>query len=216
MQPQMALFPEFPVTAGQKFLCLGDSITEARPGYVALLDASFQTLFPERQIKVINAGISGNKVTDLWARLDRDVIAAWPEWMTIMIGVNDVWHDFLSADHHGVPLAEYVRVYRQLLQKLRADLPATRIILITPTFIGEKPDSPENQQLTGYIQAVKDLAQEFSLPVIDMNARFWTVLQAGRAADASFHLTTDGVHPTLAGHMLLAVTILQALGVIVR
>ncbi|MBE3577182.1 MAG: SGNH/GDSL hydrolase family protein [Limnochordales bacterium] len=216
MQPQPALFPEFPVGAGQKFLCLGDSITEARPGYVSLLDAAFQALFPERQIRVINAGISGNKVTDLLARLDRDVIAARPDWMTIMIGVNDVWHDFLSADHHGLPLNEYVSVYRQLLRKLQAELPATRVILLTPTFIGEEPHTPENQRLAGYVRAVKELGEEFSLPVIDMNARFWAALQAGRTADASFHLTTDGVHPTLAGHMLLAITILQALGVTVK
>lgn len=210
---QTPLFSTFPVLPGQKFLCLGDSITEAHPGYVDLLEAAFQALYPEHNIEVINAGISGNRVVDLWKRLHRDVIDRLPSWITIYIGVNDVWHDFLP-NVHGVSLDEYIRVYDQILTTLQQRLAGAHLLLFTPTCIGESPDTPENQRLVNYVAAVHHLGEEHHLPVIDLNAIFWRTIQAGRATNPEYHLTMDGVHPTLTGHYLIAHTLLRALAAV--
>lgn len=209
-----AFFPELPLQPKARFVCLGDSITEAQPGYVSLLGAFVTAAYPERQVQFINAGVSGNRVIDLLPRLRRDVVDRKPDWVTIMIGVNDVWHDFLPA-LQGVPLDEFTRSYRQVITTLREQTGA-RLLLITPTCIGEDRENPENRRLAAYVQAVKDLGQESGLPVIDMNRRFWDVIAAGRAVNPEFSLTTDGVHPTLVGHMVIATTILAALASLAR
>ena len=82
----------FLIESGQTLVCLGDSITQAEPGYVSLMSALIAAKYPDRGIQIVNAGIGGHKAPDMRARLERDVLAHRPQWVTISVGINDVWH----------------------------------------------------------------------------------------------------------------------------
>ena len=95
----------FLIREGQTLLCLGDSLTQNDQGYCTMLAVLIAAAYPERQIRVVNAGIGGNKVPDLLARLDRDVLSRRPDWATVNVGINDVWHGL--GGKGGVSLPEY-------------------------------------------------------------------------------------------------------------
>src|SRR5690349_14079100 len=101
-----------PVQPGQTMLFLGDSITAATPGYLDVLHQVLSHSRPDLGLQLINAGIQGNTIRDLQARLDRDVLARRPDWVVICIGAND----YFSAARGlgGVPLAEFETRYRIL------------------------------------------------------------------------------------------------------
>src|SRR3954462_2992704 len=96
------------IQAGQKLVMIGDSITDcerARPvgeglfgavgkGYVAMVDAQLMNAFPERSIRVVNMGSSGNTVRDLAGRWQGDILDLRPDWLSVLIGINDVWRQF--------------------------------------------------------------------------------------------------------------------------
>ncbi len=97
----------FRIEQGETLVCLGDSITQSDPGYVSLLAELITARYPERGIRVINAGIGGHKAPDMLARLERDVFAHRPNWVTVNVGINDVWHGLDTGGTGGVPLAVY-------------------------------------------------------------------------------------------------------------
>lgn len=86
----------FVIGRNAKLVCLGDSITEAADGYVSVMRHLIAAGYPERNIQVLNAGIGGNKAPDMMKRLERDVISRKPDWVTINVGINDVWHGFFD------------------------------------------------------------------------------------------------------------------------
>jgi lysophospholipase L1-like esterase len=194
----------FLVGKNQKLICFGDSITEASEGYVAIMQSLVSAAYPDRQIEVINSGISGHKVTSLLERVDRDVIDKKPDWVTICIGINDVWHGV-----NGVPLAEYVPKLDELVAKiLKADI---RVVLVTTPVIGEDPENAENIKLRGYNLAINEVAKKYGLMVVPMNQKFIGSFLKGREANPDFKLTVDGVHPNHVGHTVMALTILKTL-----
>jgi len=95
----------FLIEPGQILVCLGDSITQASDGYVSVMAALIGAKYPERAVRVLNAGIGGHKAPDLLARLGRDVLAHRPDWVTVNVGINDVWHGLNGPG--GVPLDVY-------------------------------------------------------------------------------------------------------------
>ena len=122
------------VLAGKRrIVTVGDSITEAAKypgGYVWLLQRYLNALYPDRKIEIVNAGISGNKATDMQARFQKDAIDKKPDLVTINAGVNDVWHaffDFKNLQFHpqgnlaaGVPLADYIDKITQMVLAAKA------------------------------------------------------------------------------------------------
>lgn len=195
---------------------LGDSITAADPGYTRGFAALETALHPERALEYVYAGIGGNRVGDLLGRLDRDVLAHHPDWVTVSIGVNDVWH---RPSGGGTPAPAFREGYRELLERITSA--GCRPVVLTPTLIGEDPDGAQNQELEELVEIERELAARADVPVCDMAAAFVGAVRARQAAiprerwpvenGATRFWTTDGVHMNLAGNMLMACTMLRPL-----
>lgn len=195
----------------------GDSITDADRarlyvndlgrGYALMAAGWFAARYPERGVRFLNRGISGDRVVDLLARWDEDCLALRPDLLTILIGLNETWRAFDSGD--PTPLDAFERNYRELLTRTRDALPQTRLILMEPFLL---PISPALDawriDLDPKIQAVRRLAREFGALLIPLDGLF---AQAATRREAAFW-AEDGVHPTPAGHALIAQAWLRAVG----
>lgn len=199
----------FLLEQNRTLVCLGDSITQAADGYVSLMAALIAARYPDRAIRVVNAGIGGNKAPDMLARLERDVLAHRPDWVTVNVGINDVWHG-LEDSVLGVPLALYEPTVEQIVTRLQAA--GAQVVLATPTVIGEDIGAAPNQQLAQYVSALEQIAGRRGVRVAPTHADFLLTLRAGQAADPDFRMTTDGVHLNAVGNARMALTILETLG----
>jgi len=204
--PKLSALPErgFMLQKGDRLICLGDSITAAKDGYVDIVRNMITAAYPDRKIEVLNAGVSGNKVTEMLERVDSDVLARKPAWVTVSVGINDVWHG-----EKGVPLQEFFTKLDQLVGKLTTA--GVRVILFTTTVIGEDLSNESNVTLKKYKVVIQEVAKKYKASVVPMNAAFAAAIERGRKADPEFKLTTDGVHPNPVGHTLMALTLLKTL-----
>lgn len=194
-----------------RYLFQGDSITDAGrgdqgnpyalgSGYPRLLEVDLT--FERTDCEVLNCGISGNRVVDLLARWKKDCLNLKPDVLTILIGVNDVWHEL--GDHNGVRTELFEQVYRLLLQETQRALPDTRIILMG-AYVIHGPATDENWEtfdceVRARREVTKKLAEEFGLAFVDLQQAFDAALE--KAPEG--HWSPDGVHPTAAGHKLIA------------
>jgi lysophospholipase L1-like esterase len=216
------------VLAGKrKIVIVGDSITEGGKypgGYVWLLERYLSALYPAgKKIQIVNAGISGNKATDMQARFQKDAIDQKPDLVMINVGVNDVWHAFFNFPKNqffpqgnlptGVPLAEYRDKITQMV--LAAKAAGIRVVLLSPTPIGEILDGPENSRLQEYIAAMREIALQNQCLFIDLNGPCREVIGTYQkhAGNTLNLLAADGVHPNPSGYRIIAFTILRGLGV---
>ena len=193
----------------------GDSITDAGRnreapvrrkdalgfGYPLLLQAELGFENPEKYL-VINRGIGGHRIVDLYARVKKDVWNLKPDVLSILIGVNDVWHD-LSEDPNGVDIVRFEKVYRTLLEETLAVLPNLKIMLMEP-FVAQGVTTNANAehfaQVKDYAKVVKKLAEEYHLSFLPLQEKF-DELEA--KYDPSYW-TADGVHPTVMGAKMIA------------
>lgn len=203
-----------PPARGERIVFLGDSITQGgdRPGgYVTLVREAVATALPDQGVEVIGAGISGNKVPDLEKRLDRDVLARKPTTVVVYIGINDVWH---SQRGQGTPKDAFEKGLRSLVERIRGG--GARVILCTPSVIGEKPagENPLDQMLDEYSAVTRDVAADLKTGLLDLRKAFVAHVATANAAKAERGtLTTDGVHLNAAGNRFVADRMLEALGV---
>ncbi|WPZ16913.1 SGNH/GDSL hydrolase family protein [Geobacillus subterraneus] len=207
---------------GEKLLFIGDSITDcdrAKPegeglfgalgtGYVSYVNGLLQAVYPELGIRVVNKGISGNTVRDLKARWQEDVIAQKPGWVSIMIGINDVWrqYDLPFIKERHVYLDEYEETLRSLVIETKPLV--TGIILMTPFYIEGNEHDPMRRTMDQYGLVVRQIAEETNSVFVDTQAAFNEVLKTLYPAA----LAWDRVHPSVAGHMILARAFLKAIG----
>jgi len=198
----------FAIEQNQTLVCLGDSITENAAGYVSLMAALIGAKYPERAIKVVNAGIGGNKAPDMLARLGRDVLAHVPDWVIINVGINDVWHGLGGSG--GVSVEDYAAALDAMVVKTQ-QAGRAQVVLATPTIIGEGPDEPGNRLLEAYVLAMEGIAHRRGARLAPTHSDFLLTLRAGQAVDPKFSMTTDGVHMNQVGDARLALTILQTL-----
>lgn len=207
---------------GQRLIMIGDSITDvgrARPlgegrgealgkGYVSLVDAFLQSVYPERSIRVTNMGLSGNTIRDLKERWQTDVLDLNPDWLSIKIGINDVWRQFdmprITEKH--VYLEEYEQTYRELLEQTRPQLQG--LVLMTPYFLEINKEEPMRKMMDEYGEVVKRLAQEYDAMIVDTQAPFDEYLNY----HSPISLCWDRVHPNLTGHAILARAFLKEIG----
>ena len=199
-------------TGQSKLLFIGDSITDCGWredsekigfGYVRMIRDWLRAREPANSPVVINRGISGNKVPDLMARWQRDVIDLSPDVVSVMIGINDVWHGLSPATQPGVGIDQYITTYRQILMELRGRLPGCRLVLCEPTVISPPASKEGNAALRAYVSAVNQLAESF---VADGIVRLHDVFLRAESQRPDVDWTTDGVHPTSSGHALIART----------
>jgi lysophospholipase L1-like esterase len=197
----------------------GDSITDTQrhreialpnhshalgSGYVNHVAAHLLRRYPTSNLQIYNRGISGNRVVDLYARWRIDAININPTIISILIGVNDTWHHFRA--NNGVEVDRYAQIYRMLLEYTRQQLPLTRLVLCEPFVLpcgvveaGWQEEMAERQQV------VKSLAADFGAMFVPFQAQFDHVANTPLPQ----YWLVDGVHPTPAGHNLMAETWLQ-------
>ncbi len=194
-----------PFAQGETIAFLGDSITQggARPnGYVRLIDEALAKNHPGRGVKILYAGISGNRVPDLQKRLDRDVLSKKPTLVFIYIGINDVWH---SLRGRGTPADEYQAGLCDLIAKIRGA--GAKVVLATPSVIGEKLDgsNPLDKMLDDYAQISRKVARETGVTLCDLHRQFADYLKKNNSDNKERGvLTTDGVHLNAAGNRFVA------------
>ena len=190
----------------KKIIFFGDSITEqgAKPGgYVDLIS---KTLSPSTY-EVVGAGVSGNKVYDLYLRLEDDVLSKKPDVVVIYIGVNDVWHK--QSSHTGTDLDKFVKFYQALVNKIQAN--GAKVVVCTPAVIGEKKNGTNEMdaELDKFSVAIRELAVKNKLPLCDLRKLFKEYdLQNNPEDFPKGILTTDGVHLNEKGNKTLAETLL--------
>ena len=166
-------------------------------GYAAV--ASGQILFghPDLELKCYNRGISGHKIPDLAARWDKDTVALKPAVLSILIGVNDLWHTFAFGNKYKATVEDYERGYRELIQRSQKEIPGVAIVICEPFTTRTSDDF---KPLAGYREVSRKLADEMKLPFVPFQSLFD---EAVKAAPAEFWLW-DGIHPSPAGHALMA------------
>jgi lysophospholipase L1-like esterase len=205
----------------QKLVLIGDSITDCgrtQPvaeglfdplgrGYVTMVEAMLTAACPELGIRVVNVGNSGDTVRDLTNRWDRDVIALKPDWLSIMIGINDVWRQFDSprmVETH-VGLAEYEQTLEKLLARTGPTLKG--LVLMTPYFVEPNRKDAMRARMDQYGQVMKKLAKRHGALLVDVQGEFDRMLKHLHPAA----LAWDRIHVNQAGHMVIARALVKAL-----
>ncbi|MEO6731816.1 MAG: GDSL-type esterase/lipase family protein [Ferruginibacter sp.] len=189
-----------------KVLFFGDSITQAgvQPnGYIVKLDSIIkQSRLPD-SIQLVGAGIGGNKVYDLYLRMEEDVMMKNPDVVVIYVGINDVWHKASSGT--GTDADKFEKFYRAIIKKLQDK--NIKVIVCTPSVIGERIDNSNQQDgdLNNYSNIIRRIAKDLSLPVCDLRKAFITYLVANNPTNAEKGiLTNDRVHLNEKGNILVA------------
>jgi lysophospholipase L1-like esterase len=196
-----------PVKSGDSIAFLGDSITDggmsSPVGYCRLVISGLEA----NGIKAtaIGAGVSGHKSNQMLARLERDVLAKKPAWMTLSCGVNDVWHGA-----KGVPLDAYKQNITAIVDQCQAA--GVLVMILTSTMIGEDAPNANNQKLAAYNEFLRALAQEKKCRLADLNADMQAALQQAGPERRGNMLTSDGVHMNPAGNQMMATGVLKGFG----
>jgi isoamyl acetate esterase len=191
----------------------GDSITQmgVKPGgYVTLIGDALKQKGLSSQYDLVGAGIGGNKIYDLYLRMDDDVLAQNPDVVVIWVGVNDVWHKMSSGT--GTDQDKFEKFYTAIINKLLDK--HIRVILCTPAVIGEKTDFTNQQDgdLNAYSQSIRNLAQKFHCGLVDFREAFHNYELKNNPGNVDRGiLTLDKVHLNDAGNQLAADKILEVL-----
>lgn len=162
------------------------------------------------QYSFTGSGIGGNKVYDLYLRLDEDVLAKSPDVVVIYVGVNDVWHKSLLGT--GTDPDKFEKFYTALLTKLKAK--NIKAVLCTPAVVGEKTDmsNPLDGDLNRYSNIIRDIARKNALPLIDLRKKFLEYEKENNPENKEKDiLTYDRVHMNAKGNQFLADAMWQAI-----
>ena len=211
------------IQKGSKLLFMGDSITDAgraRPvgeglfdpmgkGYVNIVTGLLGACSPELNIRVVNMGASGDTVRRLKTRWQTDVTDLKPDWLVIMIGVNDVWRQF---DMPFIPEEHvYIDEYEKTLMELAVDgqkLTQGNLVLMAPHYLEPNREDPMRAAMDKYGAIVREIAQKCDAIFVDTQAAFDNVLKYCHPNA----LAWDRVHPNITGHTIIAKAFLDAVG----
>lgn len=213
------------ITPGSRLLFIGDSVTDSgrlRPvgrgslhalgtGYVAEAAALLEPFYEKRPVQIVNMGTDGDTVTDLARRWEADVFGVEPQWLSVMIGINDAWRQVGRAVvAASVTLDVFWDTYSQLLARTRPSLKG--LVLMTPYYVQTDRADPMRMMMEEYAKVVKDLAQRHDALLVDTQAAIDRVLlRLDHKAVAP-----DRVHPTKLGHQVLAHAFTRAVGITPR
>lgn len=194
------------------FLFQGDSITDANRddenqdnfglgcGYALLLASDIEKN-RKGEIKFINRGKSGDRITDVYARIKEDIINLKPDYMSILIGVNDVSHELTQGC--GVTPEKFFKIYTMLIEEIKEALPNIKIIILEP-FVLKGSATTElweqfNSEVRKLAEASKQVAEQFNLKFVPLQKEFD---EASSDGDTRYW-SVDGIHPTSAGHQII-------------
>jgi lysophospholipase L1-like esterase len=163
--------------------------------------------YPELNLVIVNKGVGGNTIRDLDHRWEQDVIAERPTWLSVCIGINDVWRHFDGNSKETVPLDEYLATLRRLLKRAQ-DATGAQLILAEPYMIEKDPNNLMRRLMDLYGQSVDSMATEFKAKLVRTQAAFDAALASTSPADWA----SDHIHPNAAGHAVIALEFLRTLG----
>ena len=200
----------------KRILFQGDSITDACRdrenldnlgiGYPTLVKAELGFENPEK-FDFQNRGISGNRIVDVYSRIKLDIINLKPDYLSILIGVNDVWHEL--SRQNGVDAEKFEKLYCMMLDEIYEALPNVKIMILEPFVLEgsatcsteEEPDkwNTFKTEVKKRAQKARSVAQKYNIPFISLQDKFDVLAEK---TENSYWLS-DGVHPTTAGHELI-------------
>lgn len=176
-------------------------------GYPLMVASRLGAMFPEKKLVFLNRGISGNRAIDLQNRWDRACLDLKPSWVSIFIGINDTWRRYDSDDETTVE--QFAAAYRNILERTREKLDAN-LILLEPFVLPVPEDRRQwRADLDPKIAVVRDLARDFSALYVPLDGLF----AAASAKAEPAYWAPDGVHPSPAGHGLIADAWIKAAGI---
>lgn len=203
----------FVVNKPTKVIFFGDSITQAavKPnGYIVRISEALEKQGKKDAYELIGAGIGGNKVYDLFLRLESDVLEKKPDVVFIYVGVNDVWHKTTSGT--GTDANKFEAFYQALINKIQAN--GAKVILCTPAVIGERTDfsNPQDGDMNHYANIIRKIAAKNNVKLVDLRKAFLAYNKDHNPDNKeSGILTTDRVHLNDVGNQLVADQMLAAL-----
>ncbi len=198
-----------------KVIFFGDSITQAGVGpngYITLAKGMLEAKGKSKEIELFGAGISGNKVYDLYLRLEDDVLSKSPDVVFIYIGVNDVWHRNTSGT--GTDANKFEGFYNALIKKMQDK--GIKVICVTPAAIGERTDfsNAQDGDLNFFSNMIRKIAKDKKCGLVDLRKEFLDYnLKNNKSNEEKGILTTDRVHLNETGNKFVAELMLKALGV---
>lgn len=210
-------------TDGMTVLFQGDSVTDCGrdrslsegiesmgAGYPRIFKQIYDTLFPENKVKFVNKGVSGDKTCNLLERYDEDFKNIDPDFISIMIGINNTWRNFDSGENFTAE--EFGKEYEELLTKIKADFPEAKILIIEQFAFTAHPERNTWQEdLDGKRNETRRLAEKYAdwfIPMYDI------MTEASKTEFDMYDLSADGVHPETLGHSLIATEIFKTLEII--
>ena len=201
----------------KKILFMGDSITDAGRdkenhrhlgyGYATMVSGVLGAQEPF-QYEFVNRGISGNRVVDLFGRTRADMIAHQPDYMSILIGINDVWHEYTR--HNGVTLEKFEMVYNLLIEEIKKEIPNVKLLILEPFLLPGSAtcNCEEHPARWDYFEPETKLRAQAARRVAEKHGIVFVPLQeifdkANVGAPHDAYWLRDGVHPTAMGHELI-------------
>lgn len=192
----------------------GDSVTDmesAQPvgeglfdnvgrSYVRIIENMLSAVYPEVHVRVTNAGIGGNTSRDLLARFDRDVVQLNPDWVSICIGINDVWRQF---DTPAMPdYAVFPEEYEQNLEKMIAMIPQSvkGVFILSPYYMEPNREDAMRARMDEYVAICKKLADKYGFRFVDFQALYEDYCKIRHSS----YIAWDRVHPNQVGATLMA------------
>lgn len=202
----------------KRILFQGDSITDCGRsrevltdvgnGYPYLVRAHYGLEKPG-QFEIVNRGISGNRSVDVYARIKADIINLKPDYMSILMGVNDVWHELGSQN--GVATPKFEKIYTMLIEEVLEALPDIKLMILEPYALpgaategvledGRDKYTVFRKDTEDKAAACRRVAEKFSIPFVPLQAK----LDEMQKAYGTESVSGDGVHPNVTGHLLIA------------
>jgi lysophospholipase L1-like esterase len=171
-------------------------------GYPQALANYLTYRFPEKSLRVFNRADSGDKITNLYARIKADIINVKPDILTLLVGVNDVLHEFLTND--GVSAEKFGKVYRMLLDEVIAELPNVQLVIMEPFFLPVGMVKARWEAMSAELQIrsgiIRTIANEYKAIFVPL----WDILREKTASNPPELFSDDGIHPNNAGLALIA------------
>ena len=201
----------------KRILFQGDSITDCErnrndvyatgTGYPLMVKGQIGNEYPG-EFEFINKGISGNRIVDIYARIKEDIINLKPDYLSILIGVNDVWHE-LAGRCNGVEAGKFERIYEMLISEILEALPDTKIMILEP-FVLEASATTASEsephrweyfktEVSLRAAAAKRIAEKYGLAYVELQKKFDDACKLSQ----NDYWLRDGVHPTPMGHWII-------------
>ena len=184
-----------------------EDITSTGMGYATMVKGQLGYENPG-EYEFINKGISGNRIIDVYARIKTDIINLKPDYMSLLIGVNDVWHE-LGGKCNGVSAEKFERLYDMLIEEILTALPDIKIMILEPFVLeaAATTATEEEPERWNYFRtevplraaAAKRIAEKYGLPFVALQDKFDDACKSAPA----YYWLKDGVHPTPMGHWII-------------